>query len=77
MINLPKKFALELIYKPETGIGYQIATVKLIDGKEFKQVVLIDGQITQIRGLKDIPFSEEQIAEVILTHDKWDFKSQK
>jgi hypothetical protein len=33
----------------------------------------VEGQITEIRGYKEIPFAENQIAEIILTHDRWNF----
>ncbi len=74
MIKLTKKWVKELISKPETGMGYQIVSVILKDGKRFDQIVVVEGQITQIRGIKDIPFTEDQIDQIILTHDKWDFK---
>ena len=54
-------------------MGYQIATVVLKDGTRLNQVVIIEGTITRVRGLKDVPFSEEDIAEIILTHEKWDW----
>lgn len=57
-------------------MGYQIATIKLIDGRQFKQAVIVEGRLTRIRGLNDVPFTEEQIADIILTHDKWDFGAE-
>jgi hypothetical protein len=76
MIELSPRWALELATKPETGIGYQVVSIVLKDGKKFDQVVIVEGRITRIRGLGDIPFSEEQIAQIILTHDKWDFNAE-
>jgi len=61
---------------PETGMGYQVVSVILKNGNRFDQVTVVEGQITQLRGRKDIPFTEDQIAEIVLTHDKWDFKSE-
>jgi hypothetical protein len=75
MISLTGKWAAELTSKPETGMGYQVVTVVLKDGKRFEQVVIVQGQISGIRGRKDIPFSEGEIAEIIVTHDKWNFKA--
>ena len=63
--------------KPETGTGYQVVTVILKDGKKFDQVAVVEGQIADIRGRKDIPFTEEEIAEIILTHDKWNFNAER
>lgn len=73
MITLSKKWASELATRPETGMGYQITNIVLKDGRTFHQVVIVDGQITKVRGLANIPFSEEQIENIIITHDKWDF----
>ncbi len=76
MITLSKKWAAELASKPETGMGYQVVSIVLDDGRRFDQVAVVEGQITEIRGRKDIPFSENEIAKIILTHDKWNFKAE-
>lgn len=77
MINLSPKWLACLIDKPETGMGYQVVSIILKDGRKFDQVAIVEGRVTQIRGLDDIPFTEEQIAKIILTHDKWDFNTEK
>lgn len=77
MIELTKKWAKELASKPETGMGYQVVSVVLKDGRRFEQVVVVEGRITKIRGQKDIPFSEDQIAEIFVTHDKWNFNAER
>jgi hypothetical protein len=73
MIKLSEKWAKVLTAEPETGMGYQVASVVLSDGQRYDQVVIVDGRITKVRGLEDIPFSESQIAQIVLTHDKWNF----
>jgi hypothetical protein len=77
MIALTGKWAAELASKPETGMGYQVVTVVLKNGKRFDQVVVVQGQVSGMRGRKDIPFGEEDIAEIILTHDKWNFNAER
>jgi predicted fused transcriptional regulator/phosphomethylpyrimidine kinase len=77
MITLSGKRASELASKPETGMGYQVVSVILKNGEKFDQVAVVEGRITEIRGRKDIPFTEEQIAQIILTHDKWDFNAER
>lgn len=77
MIKLSKKWIKELASKSETGMGYQVVTVILKDKREFCQTVVIDGQITLIRNLDNVPFTEDQIDQIILTHDKWNFNSIK
>jgi hypothetical protein len=37
--------------------------------------IVVGGIIAEIRGLDEIPFTEHQIAQIILTHDKWDFNA--
>jgi hypothetical protein len=75
MIALSGKWAAKLLSQPETGMGYQVVTVVLKDGRKFPQVAVVQGQIAQIRGRKDIPFREEDIAELVVTHDKWNFNA--
>ena len=72
-MHLPQKWAKELASKPETGMGYQVVSVVLKDGKRFDQIAVVEGAITEIRGRTDIPIAEHDIAEIILTHDKWNF----
>lgn len=73
MVELTPRWAEELARRPETGMGYQIVTIVLKDAIRFDQVVIIDGRITGIRGLNDIPFGANDIQQIILTHDEWDF----
>jgi hypothetical protein len=75
MLPLSGKWARKLAAEPETGMGYQIASIVLKDGNRFDQVVIVEGNITQVRGVDGIPFSENQIEEIIVTHDKWDFNT--
>lgn len=77
MIILSQKWINELVAKPETGMGYQVVSIVLKDGRKFDQAVVIDGMITEIRGTKNIPFTEEQIAQIILTHDKWNYNAER
>jgi len=76
-MELPQKFIDELILKSETGMGYQIATVVLNNGRQYQQVVILECHvITSIKGLDNIPFSSDEIAQIILTHAKWDFNKK-
>jgi hypothetical protein len=77
MIALSSKWATELASKPETGMGYQVVSVVLKDGRKFDQVAVVEGRFMEIRGHKDIPFTEDQIAQILLTHDKWDFNAER
>lgn len=56
-------------------MGYQIVSIVLKDGRRFDQVVIVEGYVTQVRGFSDIPFVEDDVHEIVLTHDKWDFNA--
>jgi hypothetical protein len=58
---------------PETGMGYWVVSISLKDGRSFNQVVVDSGYLTQVRGLPDVPFTEADISEIKVTHDKWDW----
>ena len=70
MLTLSPKWAKTLVSQPETGMGYQIATVLLKDGRKFDRVMIVEGRITNIAGSEDIPFGEEQIDRILVTHGK-------
>ncbi|MET0659680.1 MAG: hypothetical protein ABW110_16150 [Steroidobacteraceae bacterium] len=67
MLQLSDKWAPRLLAQPETGMGYQIVRVRLHDGREFEQATVVEGVITDIQGKKEIPFSENEIADLIVT----------
>ncbi len=71
MIRLSPKWISFLLNQPETGMGYSVCTIRLKDGREFKQVVVDGGFITKIKDVEGVPFSEDQIEEITVTHDKW------
>jgi hypothetical protein len=73
MLVLSDKWIDYLISKPETGMGYYVVSVILRDSRRFDQVVVNSGYITQVRGYKEIPFEISDIAEMLVTHDKWKF----
>ena len=69
------KFLRLLSEMPETGMGYQVVTITLKDGRTFNQVVIAEGLI-KIRGRADIPFTEDDIADITVTHDKCDWSQE-
>lgn len=74
MLELSTKWGDFLREQYETGMGYWVVSVVLRNGRRFDRAVIIDsGHLTQIFGLADIPFEEKDIAELVVTHDKWDF----
>ena len=69
MLKLTAKWVETLVSQPETGMGYQVASVYLKDGRQFDRVVIVDGVITSIFGSAAIPFTEEEIHRIVVTHD--------
>jgi len=56
-------------------MGYQVIDVVLKDGRIFKDVAVVEAHMVgEVRGHQDIPFDPEEIAEVILTHNRWTFR---
>lgn len=76
MLQLSKKWIDKIIPQGETGMGYHVATIVLKNGTRHKQAVIDSGFITKIRRLPDIPFVEDDIEDIIVTHDKWDFRNE-
>lgn len=76
MLQLSDKWGPVLVAQPETGMGYQVASITLKDGSRYDQALIEAGYITRIRGRNDIPFNEDQIAEIVVTHDKWNFAAE-
>ena len=58
-------------------MGYQIASVVLKDGRQFDRVAIVGGIIGQIKDIEGIPFTEDEIDQIIVTHDKWNFNADK
>ena len=51
-------------------MGYQIVTVRLADGRAFEGVTVAEGVITEVPGYSQIPFSESEISDLVVTHAK-------
>ena len=73
MLQLSDKWAPILVAQPETGAGYQVASIILNDGSRYDQVLIEGGYITRIRGFTEVPFNDDQIRSILVTHDKWNF----
>jgi hypothetical protein len=70
MLQLGARWAESLADQAETGMGYHVVSIYLKDGRCFDRVVLIGGLISSVSGSQEIPFSEEEIARIVVTHDK-------
>jgi hypothetical protein len=71
VLTLSDKWASILNNKAETGMGYQIVSVHLLDGRRIDGVVVIQSALMSL-GAKSapVPFAEAEIADIVVTHDK-------
>lgn len=58
------KWAETVRHLDETGMGYTVVAVKLVDRRQFDQVLIDSGNLTRVRRLPDIPFVEDDIATI-------------
>ena len=75
-VQLSKSWSDFCIRAPESGMGYLIATIELKNGTKIPQAVIMDGCISQIRGMKEIPFTNDDIQVIIPTHERWAFNRE-
>jgi hypothetical protein len=75
MKTLPEKWSKQLAAMGETGMGYQVISVTLRDGRKIDDVAVVDAQIIgEVRGYDDIPFDPAEIVAFELTHNRWKFR---
>ena len=74
LVPIPSQFVDQLKREGETGIGYQIVSVELKDGRYFDQVATSEGHIIEVRGYKQIPFAAEDVASMNVNHKRWNFR---
>ena len=74
LVPIPGKFVEQLRRARETGIGYQVVSVALNDGRTFDQVATSEGCVIEVRGYKEIPFAPDEMASVMVNHKRWNFR---
>jgi hypothetical protein len=74
LVQIPSRFVDHLKQNDETGIGYQVVSVELKDGRSFDQVATSEGCIIEVRGYNEIPFAAEDVASVSVNHNRWNFR---
>jgi hypothetical protein len=74
LVPIPRRFGDQLKLAKEAGIGYQIVSIELKDGRYFDQVITSEGCIIEVRGCKEIPFAAEDVASVKVNHKRWNFR---
>ena len=74
LVPIPTDSVNNLKREKETGIGCQVVSVKLKDGRCFDQVVASEGCIIQVRGYEVVPFAPNEVATVSVNHKRWNFR---
>jgi hypothetical protein len=74
LVPIPSGCVDQLTRVQETGIGYQVVSVELKDGRFFDQVVASEGFIIEVRGFPEIPFAPDDVAAVTVNHKRWNFR---
>jgi hypothetical protein len=71
---IPSRLLDHLKRSGETGIGYQVVSVELRDGRSFDQVATSEGCIVEVRGYWEIPFATNDVASASINHKYWNFR---
>ena len=74
LVPVPSESADLLKREKETGIGYQVVSVKLKDGRCYEQAVASEGCIIQVRGYENVPFAPNELESVRVNHKRWNFR---
>jgi hypothetical protein len=75
LVPIPPEDARDLRQQKETGLGYQVVSVRLKDGRSFEQVVVSEGCVIAVRGYADeLPFRLDEVATVKVNHKRWNFR---
>jgi hypothetical protein len=70
------KWLATVVDLPETGMGYTVVAIELRDGRMFEQVLIDSGVVVAVRGVRDIPFTEDDIVKIVPNHRKWDWAGE-
>jgi len=73
-VAIPRDSFEQLKREKETGIGYQVVSVHLKDGRHFGQAVASEGHIIAVKGYEEIPFGPDEIERVTINHKHWNFR---
>ena len=74
LFPVPQECLEHLRQAAETGVGYQVVSVELKNGRRFDQAVVSEGCIVEVRGYNEIPFSPAEVAWVSVNHKVWNFR---
>ena len=75
LVHIPPETIGELKLQTESGLGYQVVSVMLKDGRRFDQVVTSEGCIIEVRGYAEVPFTCREVASLTVNHRNWNFRT--
>lgn len=67
-LRLSDRWGPALARAPETGMGYQVVSVLLKDGRRFDNLTIVGGVISTAGCGNAIPFVEDEIVQIFVTH---------
>ena len=67
-LRLGDRWGPRLATEPETGMGYQIVSILLQDGRRYDNVTVAGGVIVNIGDGHPSPFAEDDIVQIVVTH---------
>jgi len=76
LVHIPPETIGELKLQTERGLGYQVVSVMLKDGRRFDQVVTSEGCIIEVRGYAEVPFTCHEVASQTVNHRNWRFRTR-
>ncbi len=65
---LSDRWAEVLTSQPETGMGYQIVSVRVKDGRLINNVTVVGGIISRLPATVSEWFSDDEIKDIVVTH---------
>jgi hypothetical protein len=74
LVQIPSELVDLLKRDAETGIGYQVVSIELKDGRSFDQVSASEGCVIDVRGYEEIPFKSDDVASARVNHKRWNFR---
>ena len=74
LVPIPAESFARLTKEPASEWGYRFVAVKLKDGVVFDQAVESEGCIIQVKGHRNIPFTEFDIESVEVSNKPWNFR---
>ena len=68
--RLDDRWAEVLASQPETGMGYQVVSMRLKDGRRIENVTIVGGYVSDLPDSTGRDFCSDDIEEIVVTHGK-------